>query len=389
MIQDQINLSNNIQPLRLRCYICNETGHLMNNCNKLHFIPDSEKIIKVNDFSYPQERNCSYKRVKTKKSKTLHKLHQPQAQVSSIKLKSIEIEDESSNEEESLDDEREESQKISDPKIELNAISESCERKSIFFEKKEERFNKPNIPLQGPGQFSDFMNNSISKPIQLLQSSSDKAGSLENSPNNKKSIGEKKLICEKKNSTIEASTLSNNDILNFERMQNFKTYFPENNFKEIITLQNEKNIGSRINSRINRRKQTEISRLSQYTIRSILLYEAVKNKNIEYKRKKTKNLVDLRKAKEKKEVTLVIPSNERNETLSPLQPKMDSEENNLEKALNLSKRKKKFSLLDLVQAVIKMQKAKKGRLKWVMALRRTLRDSVQKAKKFFHEILKK
>ena len=382
MIQDQINLSNNIQPLRLRCYICNETGHLMNNCNKLHFIPDSEKIIKVNDFSYPQERNCSYKRVKTKKSKTLHKLHQPQAQVSSIKLKSIEIEDESSNEEESLDDEREESQKISDPKIELNAISESCERKSIFFEKKEERFNKPNIPLQGPGQFSDFMNNSISKPIQLLQSSSDKAGSLENSPNNKKSIGEKKLICEKKNSTIEASTLSNNDILNFERMQNFKTYFPENNFKEIIMNYNEKNLCGIINDY----KQNEIFRLSQYTIRPVLTYQSMRNKNNCYKRTKMKNFGSFRR---KKEVSISIQTEERNDTLIPLREKREVEGKNMEKIyLNEAKRKKKFSFLDLVQAVIKVQKAKKGRLKWLMAFQRKFKESINKTKMLFKEVLK-
>ena len=373
MIQDQINLSNNIQPLRLRCYICSETGHLMNNCNKFHFIPDHEKIIKTHDFSHPQERNCSYKRIKPKRRNTPYKLNQPpQSKFCTLKLNPLEDEyDSSSSEDKSAEELHKINKKTlfftqissiknSDPKDVIKTSLEDL----ISIEKKKEVSNKSKPPVSDSLHMSDLSNSSHSLNNDSLvpqKSSSD----LEN-----------------KGSTEECLIFFPDEILNFERMHNFKTYFPENNFKEIIMNYNEKNLCGIINDY----KQNEIFRLSQYTIRPVLTYQSMRNKNNCYKRTKMKNFGSFRR---KKEVSISIQTEERNDTLIPLREKREVEGKNMEKIyLNEAKRKKKFSFLDLVQAVIKVQKAKKGRLKWLMAFQRKFKESINKTKMLFKEVLK-
>lgn len=67
MIQDQINFYSNFSKLRMKCYACNKTGHLINECKMLHFCADKEKVIKLNDFSHPQERKTYIRKHTTKK----------------------------------------------------------------------------------------------------------------------------------------------------------------------------------------------------------------------------------------------------------------------------------------------------------------------------------
>jgi len=66
MVQDQINLSQNLKILRLKCYSCKNLGHLINDCPTLHFCPNEEKVIKKADFSYTQQRNSNFVRSKKK-----------------------------------------------------------------------------------------------------------------------------------------------------------------------------------------------------------------------------------------------------------------------------------------------------------------------------------
>ena len=70
MIRDQINMSSNLQVLRLKCYLCKQSNHLVNSCHFLHFCQDNEKIIKSFEFSYPQVRKPFENRQK-KKRKTI------------------------------------------------------------------------------------------------------------------------------------------------------------------------------------------------------------------------------------------------------------------------------------------------------------------------------
>lgn len=67
MIENQINLDSSINKLRMKCYVCNKTGHLVNECNILHYCPDKEKVIKQNDYFHMQDRQ-SFVRRKNKRA---------------------------------------------------------------------------------------------------------------------------------------------------------------------------------------------------------------------------------------------------------------------------------------------------------------------------------
>ena len=62
MIRDQILLYENYNSLRMRCFSCNQLGHLSSKCSLIHYIPDNEKIIKTHNFHIDQERRTDFKR---------------------------------------------------------------------------------------------------------------------------------------------------------------------------------------------------------------------------------------------------------------------------------------------------------------------------------------
>ena len=71
MIQDQILLYGNYFPLKIRCFSCNQIGHLANDCQLIHFRPDKEKIIKAHNYYLDQERDNKFRRRKLKRNDAL------------------------------------------------------------------------------------------------------------------------------------------------------------------------------------------------------------------------------------------------------------------------------------------------------------------------------
>lgn len=68
MIQDQILLYENYYPLKLRCFSCNQLGHLAGQCHLIHFMADKEKVIKTYNFYVDQKRDGNFKRKFRKKN---------------------------------------------------------------------------------------------------------------------------------------------------------------------------------------------------------------------------------------------------------------------------------------------------------------------------------
>ena len=61
MIRDKILMNNDYSLLSYRCFYCRSIEHTIKNCPFLHFIPNIEKIIKTNEF-YNEEPRTTYTR---------------------------------------------------------------------------------------------------------------------------------------------------------------------------------------------------------------------------------------------------------------------------------------------------------------------------------------
>ena len=68
MMQDQILYYDNYFPLKLRCFSCNQLGHMAGQCHLLHFMADREKVIKTFNFYVDQERNPKQRRKNRKQN---------------------------------------------------------------------------------------------------------------------------------------------------------------------------------------------------------------------------------------------------------------------------------------------------------------------------------
>ena len=55
MIKDNLLFNHDLNLINNKCFFCDDNRHLSNECNKLHFVPDSEKVLKK--FLFPESQN--------------------------------------------------------------------------------------------------------------------------------------------------------------------------------------------------------------------------------------------------------------------------------------------------------------------------------------------
>lgn len=330
MIQDQINLSaKNSVILPVKCYLCNETAHFINNCPYLHFVSDKEKVIKKNEYSHPQERKSNFPRSKRKKKVFLFKSLDLQKQIQMLHLNPVSSELDSSFDSESLhsqsieqkssvnieeeeDDEEEEkneeeynengenSEKNPKNKYKLtkqnskeNVLSPLLplpeKKKQITFENPE-----PSITISNQSSISSMAENKkIDSPCvadrNCRMKHSEKTKSLSGDKMKSFTAEKNKSISTEKRKSIEFmkidtrhSDQQKNDneegesFLGFtehgiDKIAHFKNYFPKFNFCSIkATIE-------RI-PKISKKKRTEMQRLSQYTFFMETLYRHKKKR---------------------------------------------------------------------------------------------------------------
>lgn len=437
MIQDQINIGKTINALRLKCYACCQIGHLINNCNKLHYIPDMEKVIKTNEFSKPQQRNPNFSRVKFKKHYMIFRMKPLKHQFSNIKLHTVECEESSIDEESSDYDEKTEKGK---------ALTREASNKSDFYapspsnlvdftiklplgktksrdmhasspERKTNPDNsidslkKPRISLM-PDEGSSpktmklvlydnppahYRRNSKTKEKQhsglysmntgnsmVIIPSVDSTNNIKESVATKNSTSQKRkssIAFEKEQSTLQAnSTFLKNESKGLDRVHNFKNFFPEHNFKEIQLNYNQKITWTRFN----RKKKLIIQKLSQYTFKPLLLYEKIK-----YIRTKGRTkLLTMKKHKSTKINKFDSENDMKREETSKSHFVFTAEQDKKltlrTNKLEVSKRKK-MTLMELVLAIIKIQKEKKDKMKWYWKVKTKINIFVESLKKLLKE----
>lgn len=331
MLQDQINLGPSLKSLRVRCYACKKTDHIINQCNLMHFCQDRERLIKHDDYSHFQERNSSF--IRKKSIKKHFKLLKEIKMSMKSPLEAYNEGDFSSDED--LDEETKENIMIKQasskssiffPQSSLVGtdrktsqvvqfqLFDKTRTKQFLDENSKERkscFNQTSDALSPP-------NNEQRKPclleqkprISILRES-------DGSQNNKQSQGiprssrksfhqnvsiplepqlsRAETTIEKGTEGLKFSDALDNDnttICNvetfgfeliFEKIGIFRKYFPNNSFNSIQKRYNERNPGVRLN----KRKMTELKKHSQFTFSAEKLYNTIKKRSAI--RKSTRN----------------------------------------------------------------------------------------------------
>ena len=152
---------------------------------------------------------------------------------------------------------------------------------------------------------------------------------------------------------------------NFDKIAQFKNYFPCFNFSEIRNFYN-KTI--RLMHQFHKRKKDEIKRLAQYSFRFLDLYDLLRKKN--HRRTKAIHL-------ERSSVTNI--ENSENLQNSDFKSLILTQKIHFSKFSLGVNRKKKLSLTDLVSQIIRIQKDKKERWKWS----NRIKEMLKKMKLFF------
>jgi len=283
MLQDQINLGPSLQSMRVRCYSCKKTGHLINQCNLMHFNPDKERLIKYDDFSHFQER-VSFTRKKLEKRR--FKTFQPIKISKTFELNMQTCEYDSSDEE--IQDDCETKKKVSFFKQTSSKLDNFFSQSSSITEVKQNP-----VPLFEKTKTKQFVDNSLNnerkscllepKPrISVIPETdvqnkgsrrpsaiSRKSGqsiqlqfSKMESPNEREGEISKKELEQKMGESEFGETYVNYKLIDsFEKIENFKNYFPKSNFSRISKRYNKRNPAIRLN----KRKIQDLKKYSQFT----------------------------------------------------------------------------------------------------------------------------
>lgn len=259
MIQDILNNNSNSYNLKNKCYACNLNGHSVQKCNKIHFCPDREKIIKKTEFSFPQQRN-PFKRKKEKKiraglfKKIKIEINEP---LDSYDEKSSISNDYSS--ESNHQDNSEFTEKEMEPSE--NFFSNQQSSKNLLANKNIK--NRPSLTLN----IQPEPRISINSESLPQKSESELFGDKEKMDNSMK-----KNIPGNLEKEIDYESPIIYELRDFDKIQNYKKYFPDMNFNKIEKSFNETNSQNHKN---NKKKLNYLKRYSMYTFNINSMYTLI------------------------------------------------------------------------------------------------------------------
>lgn len=271
MIKEELLLSNDYSRINKKCFSCQKFSHIIEECPKLHFIPNIEKIIKSYNYPFLNER-ANYIRKKNKKSrcvfystkdsiKSLHKFKK--------KMKSMKQEDIYNSDSSDLSNSFEEEEEQKNDSFVLN-IKEPISKKntsnlSLQDEDQEININKINdsdIVENIEMEINDHINPSFMKinqnnfeqqhsltkkdksPLKSLKNNEEVLQNKKNSLKKtdlfrlKSGIKDEKLQENDTNTNYTLKSLiSFNEKIDIDKVYNFKNYFPDFNIESFIKKQ--------------------------------------------------------------------------------------------------------------------------------------------------------
>ena len=207
MIKEKLLLYNNYSSINKNCFCCKQYTHIIEECPKLHFVPNIEKIIKK--FNFPKSNTRLQFDRHRKKSNVFsffNKKSFPAAVSKTIIEEPISPEENKSNLE-ILEDNNDIN--------EINKINENVERIKEEISPFNNNFSESN-------KSSDFKTK-----VLFLQKSSQKSFNPTSSSNT-----ERKLENNSKSEVFKEFELKNE--FEIDRVCNFEKYFPEGNINTIL-----------------------------------------------------------------------------------------------------------------------------------------------------------
>ena len=67
MIKDKVELNNDFSSINKKCFGCRQFNHIIEECPKIHYIPNQERIIKTHLYPCTHLERCRYVRSRRKK----------------------------------------------------------------------------------------------------------------------------------------------------------------------------------------------------------------------------------------------------------------------------------------------------------------------------------
>ena len=327
MIRDHVLLYNNCAPMKLRCFCCSQTDHLVSACSLVHFLPDKEKVIKKHTFYEPQLRYQEYirknYRMNAFKSKSsLLVAHKKAKEALELALKNdrkedlnsefsslMDLEDQERNTDsnDSLDSPKDVKEVMKDRRKGMQPSILMKESAGKDMKIKRDIEQSIQIPNESSYDGLDQLEHASSKVLAAVEGNRLALSPSERSIDDENHILERKKTKRKTmkkrtgpmgldiivgNSVVGAETMEMKNLDKFEKGKKYKSYFPEGNMDEVVEKYNRRNMFNALLKIKERKKRIQvIQKVSNYTLFSqslmkTLFLEKKKRVSITKKRKK-------------------------------------------------------------------------------------------------------
>ena len=219
MIRDQILLDNNFSYLKHRCFYCRSLKHTIKSCNFLHYIPDIEKIVKRHDFYNEEPRRTFFRKPHPRflKNKIKHDAQKIQQNQEKINLNSTNIWTSRVQLTEWLS-----------PRLNKDSIiSDDMEDSNIS----DPTYLERDLSKEEEKEFTNYIENELNENCKILK----KASSTLIIPQQKQeSIHTMEKNPKETFLNLNDEAKQENTKNSFEKLKNFKNYYPKTNCSQII-----------------------------------------------------------------------------------------------------------------------------------------------------------
>lgn len=202
MVKDLINNNQNFERLEFECLSCNVKGHTLENCNRIHFVPHKELIIKKYNYNHPNLKRTQFKRkfISFNAKKIFRNVKYSQEKLIANNTQLIDDLDDGYDEEKNTFTDRDEFQSI------VLSSREKEFKEKLFNEKRETAMN-----------------------LNTIQKSLTKSFAITKDLDNKAPVSE--------------------DALNIDKVKSYKFFYPQFNVKNVLKIYAKKRSEARAKKR--------------------------------------------------------------------------------------------------------------------------------------------